>query len=54
MLITSGDLYVISLINPGVMPYKVGAPLVFTNINVIHYKSLSIKLNVIYQRHPLL
>ena len=42
MLITSGDLSLISLINPDVMPNILGAPFILTEMNVINSKSLAI------------
>ena len=54
MIITSGDLSLISLINPDIMSNILGVPSVISNINLIHSKSLAIKMNLIYQIHQLL
>ena len=48
MLITYGDLSLISLMHHDCMPNILGAPLVLTGINVFHYK-----MNLIYQIYPL-
>ena len=49
MIITSGDLSLICLINPDVMHNILGVPSIISNINLIHYKSLAIQNNLIYQ-----